>query len=136
MELQTSLEISREDFIAYWHHACKCTSSSLSGAHFGHYKAMASLLYLAEIHALMTQMPFTVAYTPHQWQAGLQVVLQKKAGVIHVDRLCAILLFEGNFNFGNKVLFGRCMMDSALQHSLIPSECFGSVRARQRSMSL
>jgi len=51
----------------------------------------------------------------------------KKAGVIHINRLCAILLFEGNFNFGNKVLFGCRMTDSALQHSLIPSECFGSI---------
>jgi len=129
--LRTSLEISREDFITYWHQAREHTSSSLSGTHFGHYKATASSLFLAEIHALMTQMPFMVAYMPRQWQAGLQVVLQKKAGVIHVDCLRAILLFEGNFNFGNKVLFSRRMTDSALQHSLIPAECFGSVPGRK-----
>jgi len=76
--LHTSLEISCNDFIAYWHCTCECTSSSLSGVHFGHYKATMSSLYLAEIHALMTQIPFMVAYTPCQWQAGLQVILQKK----------------------------------------------------------
>jgi len=48
-------------------------------------------------------------------------------GVIHVDCLCAILLFEGDFNFGNKVLFGHHMTDSALRQSLVPFECFGSV---------
>ncbi len=72
------------------------------------------------------------------WQAGLQVVLQKKVGVIHVDRLSAILLFEGDFNFGNKVLFGRRMTDSALRQSLVPFECFGSVpgkRATQVSLA-
>jgi len=135
---QISLEISCDDFISYWHRARERTSSSLSGAHFGHYKAAASSLFLAEIHALMTQLPYTVAYTPRRWQAGLQVVLQKKAGVIHVDRLRAILLFEGDFNFGNKVLFGRRMTDSALRQSLVPFECFGSVpgkRATQVSLA-
>jgi len=133
-----SLEISRDDFISYWHRARERTSSSLLGAHFSHYKAAASSLFLAEIHVLMTQLPYTVAYTPRRWQAGLQVVLQKKAGVIHVDRLRAILLFEGDFNFGNKVLFGRRMTDSALQQSLVPFECFGSVpgkRATQVSLA-
>jgi len=110
----TSLEIFCDNFISYWCHVREHTSSSLLGMHFGHYKAAVSSLFLAEIHALMTQLPFTVAYTPRQWQAGLQVILQKKAGVIHVDHLRTILLFEGDFNFGNKVLFGRHMTDSAL----------------------
>jgi len=61
---RTSLEISCDDFISYWRWARECTSSSLLGAHFGHYKATTSSLFLAEIHALMTQLPFTVAYTP------------------------------------------------------------------------
>jgi len=64
MHASTSLEISRDDFISYWRRAWERTSSSILGAHFGHYKAAASSLFLAEIHALMTQLPFTVAYTP------------------------------------------------------------------------
>jgi len=29
----TSLDISHDDFISYWHHVCEHTSSSLSGMH-------------------------------------------------------------------------------------------------------
>jgi len=56
------------------------------------------------------------------------VVLEKKAGVIHIDKLCAFLLMEADFNFGNKMLFGYQMMQQAADSHAIPSECFGSVK--------
>jgi len=55
----------------------------------------------------------------------------KKAGIIQVDCLCTILLFEGDFNFGNKVLFGCRMTHLVLQHSLVSFECFGSVLGKK-----
>ncbi len=53
--------------------------------------------------------------SPQHWQLGLQVVLKKKAGMIHIDKLCALLLMEVNFNFGNKILFSHRMMLQALE---------------------
>ncbi len=102
--------ISASDFQTYWHCARECTSSSYSGLHFGHYKATADCPTLSEIHAIFIQLCFTHSFSPQRWQSGLQVVLEKKAGVIHIDKLRALLLMEADFNFGNKMLFGYQMM--------------------------
>jgi len=34
----------------------------------------------------------------------------KKVSMIHIDKLCTLLLMEADFNFGNKILFGHQMM--------------------------
>ena len=52
-------------------------------------------------------------------------MLEKKAGMILVSKLRAILLME-DFNFANKELYGRCMMAFAEEHNQIPAECYGS----------
>ncbi len=41
------------------------------------------------------------------WSNGLQVLLEKVLGLSLVDKLRAILLMEGNFNFFNKWIFGH-----------------------------
>jgi hypothetical protein len=44
---------------------------------------------------------------PSRWGVGLQVLLEKVPGVSLVNKLRAILLLEGNFNFVNKWVFGH-----------------------------
>jgi hypothetical protein len=39
---------------------------------------------------------------PDRWGHGLQVMLEKVAGVALVNKLRAILLMEGDFNYMNK----------------------------------
>ena len=46
-----SADVLREDFITFWKGAREKTSSSLSGRHFGHYKAASRSNQLSEIHA-------------------------------------------------------------------------------------
>jgi hypothetical protein len=43
-----------------------------------------------------------------QWGVGLQVLLKKIPGLSLVDKLQAILLMEGDFNFYKKWVFGHC----------------------------
>jgi hypothetical protein len=45
-----------------------------------------------------------------------------------VDKLRAILLIETDFNFGNKTIFGWCMMFAAEDHDEVAKECFSSRR--------
>ena len=40
----------------------------------------------------------------------------------------AIQLMEADFNFGNKTIFGQCMMFAAEDHDEVADECFGSRR--------
>jgi len=126
----TPLSISALDFQTYWGKSRERTSSSYSGLHFGHYKAAATCPTLLEIHAIFIQLCFANGFSPLRWQSGLQVVLEKKAGIIHIDRLHALLLMEADFNFGNKILFGHRMMQQAMDSQAIPEECFGSVKGR------
>jgi hypothetical protein len=46
-------------------------------------------------------------YPPDRWGHGLQVMLEKVAGVALVNKLCAILLMEADFNYMNKWIFGH-----------------------------
>ena len=41
-----------------------------------------------------------------------------------------ILLMEADFNFPNKLFFGKQMMDWAESHNEIPDECFGSQKGQ------
>ena len=54
--------ISREDFVSYWKGSKESTSSSVSGLHFGHYKAAAQDPYLAEVHALTSELAYSTGY--------------------------------------------------------------------------
>jgi len=54
------------------------------------------------------------------------VMLEKKPGVIQVDKLRAILLLEADFNFANKLTLGVRMMRSAEANGLTHQETLGS----------
>ena len=100
-----SCEITRQDFQQHWRKARERTSSSLSGLHYGHYKAAAASEFLSEIHALMTELAVTGGSPFNRWQSGLSVMLEKQRGVYRVDKLRAILLMEADFNFYNGLMF-------------------------------
>ncbi len=48
---------------------------------------------------------------PSRWKNGLQVLLEKVPGIALVDKLCAILLMERDFNFYNKLIFWHVAMN-------------------------
>ena len=51
-------------------------------------------------------------------------MLEKIAGVAIVTKLRAILLMEADFNYHNKLIFGKRMMDLARRHGIVPEEIF------------
>ena len=53
-------------------------------------------------------------------------MLEKKPGVILVDKLRAITLLEVDFNFANKLILGKRMMSNAERHGLTVPEALGS----------
>jgi len=79
--------LNAEAFCAHWQKARKTTSSSFSGLHFGHYKSAASAPDLAHLHARFTQLVFMTGISLSQYQSGLQVILEKKAGAININLL-------------------------------------------------
>jgi len=118
--------LSPEAFCAHWHRAKEHTSSSHSGLHFGHYKAVAYSPSTARLHTQFTQLVFMIGILLSRYQSSLQVILKKKAGMIHIDLLRAILLMEADFNTAMKLLIGHCMVCNAILTRAIPQECFAS----------
>ena len=121
-----SASVETNDFIKYWKGARERTSSSLSGRHFGHYKAAAQHHKLAEIHASIAHIASTTGHCLTRWCKGLTVMLEKEAGNIRVDKLRAILLMEADFNFVNKLLFGHRLVKQIESFNRFPDELYGS----------
>ncbi len=58
------------------------------------------------------------------WGNGLTVLLEKVFGNIYIDKMWAICLLEANYNWLNKFVFAKQMMDKAFQGVIIPVEQF------------
>ena len=123
--------VSLQDYQVLWKWSKECTSSSISGLHFGHWKAAAESNFLSKLHALFTDIVVSTGYSPIQWQQGLSVMLEKKKGVHIPSKLHAILLMEADFNFPNKLFFGRRMLQWAESWNQIPREIGGSQNGHQ-----
>ena len=52
----------------------------------------------------------------------MPVMLEKIAGIALVNKLRAILLMEADFNFHNKLIFRKRMLDQARSNGTIPAE--------------
>lgn len=119
-------EVKKEDFINYWRKARERTSSSLSGRHFGHYKAAAKSNILSEIHASFLHVAAQSGSCLNRWSKGLTVMLEKIKGNTKVDKLRAILLMEADFNFLNKLFFGNRLIKQCERRDRMPEELYGS----------
>ena len=124
-ELVSSI-LTPEAFCSHWKRAKEKTSSSISGLHFGHYKAASHSYDIASLHSRFTQLVFMTGISLSRYQSGLQVILEKKPGAINIDLLRAILLMEADFNAAMKILVGHRMICNAIKSEAIPVECFGS----------
>ena len=119
---EVNIIITREDYQHYWKRVEERIASSYSGLHFGHYKSAAFLDYLLEILSKKLTLISQTGSAPKRWARGLSVMLEKVAGVALVTKLRAILLMEADFNFHNKLIFGKRMLDLAWAHNLVPEE--------------
>ena len=61
---------------------------------------------------------------PETWSVGLQVMLEKIAGVCLVEKLRAIQLYKADFNCFNYFIFGRAAMESLTKNDYLPEELF------------
>jgi hypothetical protein len=100
-------------------------SSSMSGVHYGHYKAAIQHRLSTEI--LAQQLTGVIACSripPESWSVGLQVMLEKIAGVCLVKKLRAIQLYKANFNCYNQFVFGKEAMQKLTDSGYISKELF------------
>ena len=121
------LDFRTPAYCASWQKMDEYTASGPSGLHFGHFMANSLSPSLGSVDAALGRIPSISGYLPVRWQQGLNVMLEKKPGVVKVSKLRTILLYEADFNHNNK-LMGRSMMRYAEANSLLAPEQYGSRR--------
>jgi len=63
-------QITEEQHKQGWMKAKEATSSSLSGAHFGHYKAGTTHKIINKLHMLLMDIPLCIGLLYKQWKKG------------------------------------------------------------------
>ncbi len=112
--------ITPGEFTLFWKRVGEFTSSSSSGVHYGHYKAAIQDQMSTKVLALQLTVIARSGVPPDSWSVGLQVMLEKIAGVCLVEKLRAIQLYEADFNCFNYFIFGK----SAIKNDYLPEELF------------
>ncbi len=79
----------------------------ISGIHTRHYKLATPSEVTTNFLAQKITLIARGGCPPDRWGHGLQVMLEKVAGVALVNKLRAILLMEADFNYMNKWIFGH-----------------------------
>jgi hypothetical protein len=120
----SKIVITPDDFKHIWRKVNKFTSSSMTGVHYGHYKVAIQDELISEVLALQLTVVARSGIPPKNWSVGLQVMLEKIAGVCLVKKLRAIQLYKADFNCSNQFIFGWSAMQTLTDSSYIPEELF------------
>jgi hypothetical protein len=96
----------------------------MSGIHYGHYKAAIRDKLSSAVLALQLTVIARSGVPPENWSVGLQVMLEKIAGVCLVKKLQAIQLYKADFNCYYQFIFGRTAMQALSESGYIPEELF------------
>jgi hypothetical protein len=115
-------EVTPEEYISFWSTAKETVSSSKSGRHFGHYKAISSDPALVALHLNSINHAARRGSPLLRWSDGVTVLLEKVAGTQSIEKLRAICLLEADFNWWLKVIFARRMMHQMKNNGTIPLE--------------
>ena len=82
-----SSQMNCKDWRDHWRKSREETSSSLSGRHFGHYKAGMSLDYITHFQALFETLVMHHGLVIERWARGFSVMLEKIFGCSLVSKL-------------------------------------------------
>jgi hypothetical protein len=84
--------ISKEDWENHWGPTREETLLSVSGQHYGHYKAGLSLAYISYLQSLQATLIVKRGIVLERWSRGLSVMLEKIFGCSLISKLRLILL--------------------------------------------
>ena len=120
----------------------KETTSTSDRRHLGHWKALVSDLapddpnktYADQIIEVIVQqlnLSTTHGYAWRRWRRIISAKIPKRAGLLLLDKLRTIHLFEPDFNWLLGMLFGRRMLHAAHKFCFLHDSQFGSRPGRQ-----
>ena len=91
--------ITKEEFRLFWKQVREGTKSSMSGIHYGHYKAAAHSEKASRFLSKKITLISRTGCPPKRCSYRLTGMLEKIVGLALVNKLQAILLMEMDFNF-------------------------------------
>lgn len=106
------------------------TATSPSGRHLGHYKALLQDDILLECFTKFLSIAMQRGISIRRWQEAVNVLIEKDPGVPKIHRLRIIHLFEADFNFILKLLWGSRLVRRARDMNLLNPGQYGSVPGR------
>ena len=140
--------VSTEDFYHGFQHWKESTSTSPSGRHLGHYKAIINdperkkqardenyvskrQLDFLEIYTKLVNIPLKYGFAPERWCTSITVMIEKDPGSPRIERLRVIHLFEADYNFCLKRLWGSRMVHHGEDSGTFGDQQDGSRPGRQ-----
>ncbi len=84
---RVSMVLTTDECIAGWSKAREVMSFGPSGYHFGHTKVVCKNCLLANEESTMTNILYTLGYSPQRWWQGTNCMLEKSSGNQHDDKL-------------------------------------------------
>ncbi len=121
-EDHAEVNLGESKFWYYWRKFRERTSSSIPGAHAGHYTSATISDMVTNFLSRKITLIVRGGCPPKWWGHGLQILLKKVAGVALVNKLHAILLMEANFNYMNKWVFGYQAVNKMYALGYIPGD--------------
>jgi hypothetical protein len=123
---ENELIIMPDDLKIFWRKVNEFTSLSMSGVHYSHCKVAIQDEMSSEVLALQLTVIARSSIPPVKWSVGLQVMLEKRAGVclMEKEKLHAIQLYKADVNCHNQFIFGKHAKQTLTESGYILEELF------------
>ena len=127
-----NVDITLDEYRQFWKKKRETTVTSPYGLHIGHYRSVtgAEQEGILEVHHRLLMLPFKFAMLPDRWLKTVQIHLEKDMGAPWTHRLRIIELFDSQVNAGLQIIFGKRMIENALERDEIHPSAYGSVPMR------
>jgi hypothetical protein len=125
-----STEITAKDVEKGFRTWKETTSTSPSGRHLGHYKAIIQEKSLLKCLTQFMQITVASGLTLSRWCNAVSIMIEKDHGKPRLNRLRIIHLFEADFNFFLKLVWGSRLVKRTVELDLLNDGQHGSVPRR------
>jgi hypothetical protein len=123
-------KVSGEDITRGFQGWKESTSTSPSGRHLGHYKALIQDPLLLDCFVKFFNIAISRGIAIPRWSQAVNVMIEKDKGQPRLNRLRIIHLFEADYNLFLKLMWGSRLVRRALQMNLLNDGQHGSVPGR------
>ena len=110
--------ISSKNFASVWSKVKEHTQSSVSGHHYGTYKAAARDKTGSEAHALQLTLIARSGVYPLRWGTTMQILLRKEDSPCTIENMRYLILYDTQFNYFRQFFIGGEAMETLTNFGL------------------